>query len=52
MKGATMKFIAANAQDVMISESFSLLRESSELMEKVMQAMANQMETLKRKRDE
>ena len=38
LKTATMKFITDNGKDVMASESFSLLRESPELVAEVMNA--------------
>jgi hypothetical protein len=47
-----MNFITENSQDVIVSESFSLLRESPDLMTEVMRALSNQIVSLKRKRGE
>lgn len=52
LKNAMMNFITDNGKDVMASESFSLLRESPELMAEVMNVMVDQIESLKRKRDD
>jgi hypothetical protein len=52
LKNTAMNFISENSQDVIASESFSLLSESAALVTEVMKALSNQIVSLKRKYDE
>jgi hypothetical protein len=52
LKNTAMNFITENSQDVIASESFSLLSESAALVTEVMKALSNQIVSLKRKYDE
>jgi hypothetical protein len=52
LKDAAMNFITENSKDVIASESFALLSESTVLMTEVMKALSNVIESSKRKRDE
>jgi hypothetical protein len=52
LKRAAMKSIACHGKEIMVCESFPLLRESPVLMTEVMGELMEQLETLKRKRDE
>jgi hypothetical protein len=52
LKEAAMNCITENSKDVIASESFALLSESTVLMTEVMKALSNALESKKRKRDE
>jgi hypothetical protein len=52
LKKAAMDYITCHGKQIMTCESFQLLKESPVLMEEVMRELIEQLETLKRKRDE